>query len=285
MLTFEPIHPDFGAQVSGIDLSKPLDGAAVAELHDAVDTYSMLHFPDQQMSDEAQLALTRTLGEPEPNHVVFGKTGKVEYFGTIGNVIDADTKRDESHPLTHNQKGNNLWHSDSSFRLVPSYVSILCAYEVPGEGGETLYASQRAAYARLSPERQSEIDDLVVLHDYVFSRTRVAPVDPNHAASLPPIPQRLVRTNPGNGLRNYYAGSHARSIVGWHGIDSRRLIDELNEAATRPEDEYAHRWSPGDTVIYDNRCLLHRGAGYDADRWRRYMRQTRVQGAGPTLDE
>lgn len=285
MLTFEPIHPDFGARVTGLDLAGPLDDEAVAALHEAVDTYSLLHFPEQEMSDEAQLALTRSLGEPEPNHVVFGKTGKVEFFGTIGNVIDADTKRDESHPLTHNQKGNNLWHSDSSFRLVPSYVSILCAYEVPGEGGETEYASQRAAYERLSAERQAEIGDLHVLHDYVFSRTQVAPVDFNHAASLPPIPQRLVRTNPGNGRKNYYVGSHARSIVGWSGIDSRRLIDELNAAATRPEDAYTHRWQPGDTVIYDNRCLLHRGAGYDANRWRRYMRQTRVTGTGPTLDE
>lgn len=285
MLTFEPIHPDFGARVTGLDLAGPLDDEAVAALHEAVDSYSLLHFPEQEMSDEAQLALTRSLGEPEPNHVVFGKTGRVEYFGTIGNVIDADTKRDESHPLTHNQKGNNLWHSDSSFRLVPSYVSILCAYEVPGEGGETEYASQRAAYERLGAEQKAEIDDLEVLHDYVFSRTQVAPVDFNHAASLPPIPQRLVRTNPANGRKNYYVGSHARSIVGWTGIDSRRLIDDLNAAATRPEDAYSHRWRPGDTVIYDNRCLLHRGAGYDANRWRRYMRQTRVTGTGPTLDE
>ncbi|WP_420626417.1 TauD/TfdA dioxygenase family protein [Candidatus Poriferisodalis sp.] len=285
MLTIEPIHPDFGATVTGIDLSADFDDEATAALREAIDMHSLLHFPEQEMTDEAQFALTRCLGEPEPNHVHFGKTGEVIYFGTIGNVIDADTKRDESDPLTRNQKGNNLWHSDSSFRLVPSYVSILHAYEVPGEGGETEYASQRAAYARLDPSLQAEIDELQVLHDYVFSRTQVAPVDPNHAASLPPIPQRLVRTNPSNGAKNYYVGSHARSIVGWSGIDSRRLIDELNAGATRPEGVYSHRWSSGDTVIYDNRCMLHRGVGYDADRWRRYMRQTRVQGQGPTLDE
>ena len=285
MLAFESIHPDFGARVTGIDLTSTLGDEAVAELRSAIDTHSLLHFPEQEMTDETQLALTRCLGEPEPNHVLFGKTGKIEFFGTIGNVIDADKKRDESDPLTRNQKGNNLWHSDSSFRLVPSYVSILHAYEVPGEGGETEYVSQRAAYGRLDPSRQAEIDELQVLHDYVFSRTQVAPVDPNHAASLPPIPQQLVRTNPGNGAQNYYVGSHARSIVGWSGIDSRRLIDELNEGATRPDDVYSHRWSAGDTVIYDNRCMLHRGAGYDADRWRRLMRQTRVQGVGPTLDE
>ena len=99
------------------------------------------------------------------------------------------------------------------------------------------------------------------------------------------IENRLVRTNPGNGKKNYYVGSHARSIIGWSGIDSRKLIDDLLERATRPQDVYAHQWKVGDTVIWDNRCLLHRGAGYDADKWRRYMRQTRVTGVAPTLEE
>ncbi len=156
---------------------------------------------------------------------------------------------------------------------------------MPGEGGETEFVSQQAAYDRLSAERRAEIADLHVLHDYVFSRTQVAPVHPNHAASLPPFEQRLVRTNPRNGRKNYYVGSHARSIIGWSGIESRRLIDDLNAQATGVEHVYPHRWTDGDTVIWDNRCVLHRGAGYDANRWRRYMRQSRVRGAGPTLDE
>ena len=285
MFSYEPLHADFGARVTGVDLTSPLSDDEIAELHQAVDRYSVLHFPDQAMSDDAQIALTRQLGEPEENHVVFGRTGEVQYVGTIGNVIDAETKRDDDDPHTRSQKGNNLWHSDSSFRQVPSYVSILHAYEVPGEGGETEFVSQRAAYKRLSDERKTEINDLHVLHDYVFSRTKVAPVHDNHAASLPPIEHKLVRTNPTTGDKNFYVGSHARSIIGWSGIDSRSLIDELNEEATRPEAVYSHRFSEGDTLFWDNRCVLHRGAGYDANRWRRYMRQTRVRGAGPTLDE
>jgi alpha-ketoglutarate-dependent 2,4-dichlorophenoxyacetate dioxygenase len=281
----EPLHDDFGARVRGVDLTGPLPPDLVEALHGAIDEHSVLLFPDQDMSDEAQLSLTEALGEPEENHVAFGRTGEIVYIGTIGNVIDARTERDEADPHTLSQKGNNLWHSDSSFRRVPSYVSILHAYEVPAEGGETEFVSQRAAYGRLAPEKRAEIDDLHVLHDYVFSRTKVAPVDDNHAASLPPIEQKLVRANPRHGRRNYYAGSHARSIIGWSGIDSRRLIDELNEFATRPEHRWSQRWRPGDTVIWDNRCILHRGTGYDADRFRRFMRQTRVRGAGPTLEE
>jgi len=284
-MEIETIHDDFGARVRGVDLTGPLPPDRVEALHAAIDEHSVLLFPDQDMSDETQLRLTEALGEPEESHIAFGRTGEIVHIGTVGNVIDAHTKRDESDPHTVALKGNNLWHSDSSFRLVPTYVSILHAYEVPAEGGETEFVSQRAAYGRLAPEEQAEIDDLHVLHDYVFSRAKVAPVHDNHAASLPPIEQKLVRTNPRHGRRNYYVGSHARSIIGWSGIDSRRLIDELNEFATRPEHRWSHRWRPGDTVIWDNRCILHRGAGYDADRFRRHMRQSRVRGAGPTLEE
>ena len=284
-MEFEPLHGDFGARVSGVDLTSPLSSQLLEGLHKAIDEHSVLLFPEQDMSDEAQMRLTQALGEPEENHVTFGRTGEIVHLGTVGNVIDDDTKRDESDPHTRSMKGNNLWHSDSSFRLVPSYVSILHAYEVPAQGGATEFVSQRSAYSRLDSQTQNQINELHVLHDYVFSRTKTAPVHDNHAASLPPIEQKLVRTNPRHGRRNYYVGSHARSIIGWSGIDSRKLIDELNDLATRPEHRWSQQWSPGDTLFWDNRCILHRGTGYDADLYRRNMRQTRVRGAGPTLEE
>ena len=281
----EPLHPDFGARITGLDLTTRLSEPEVEAIREAIDTWSLLCFPGQAMNDEAHLKLTRRLGEPEAEHVTLGKSGRAVYFGTVGNVSEDGGKHGNDHPHTRYQTGNEMWHSDSSFRQVPSFVSITHAYEVPGEGGGTSFASMRRAYERLPEEVQATIDPLHVLHDYVFSRSKVAPVDPNHAASLPPVVHRLVRTNPRNGRRGYYVGSHARSIVGWSGIDSRRLIDDLLERATRPEDVYTHQWRVGDTVIWDNRCLLHRGTGYDAGRWRRRMRQTRVAGAGPTLDE
>ncbi|MEM7208117.1 MAG: TauD/TfdA family dioxygenase [Pseudomonadota bacterium] len=284
-MELEPLHNNFGVRVHGVDLTHELDDETIAGIHKAVDDHSLLCFPNQKMTDDAQLAFTRQLGEPEPEHVHFGRTGEVTFFGTVGNVVDKATKKDADHVNTRYQKGNEMWHSDSSFRYVPSYVSILHAYEVPGEGGATLFASMRTAYESLSGEMQDAIDPLHVIHDYVFSRAKTAPVDDNHAASLPPIEHKLVRTNPNNGKKNYYVGSHARSIVGWGGIDSRKLIDELNQSATKPDDIYSHFWSVGETVIWDNRCLLHRGGGYDANRWRRHMRQTRVSGLCNTLDE
>ena len=286
-LTIEPLHPEFGARITGVDLRGPLPDETVEEIRAAIDEYSFLCFPDQPFDDERQLAFTRSLGTPEPNHVKLGQEGKVEYFGTIGNVLDDGSKIGSSHKRTVFQTGNNMWHSDSSFRPVPTYVSIMCAYEVPEEGGRTEYVSCRAAYRRLPDATKATIDPLIAVHDYVFSRSKVAPdaVSPSHAASLPPVRQKLVRTNPGTGAKNYFVGSHAKEIEGWRFEDSRALLDDLLARATGAEHIYAHAWQPGDLVIWDNRCLVHRGSGYDADKYRRRMRQTRVSGAGPTLEE
>ena len=166
-------------------------------------------------------------------------------------------------------------------------LSIMCAYEAPDEGGATEFVSTRAAYRRLPDDMKAEIDPLIAVHDYVFSRSKVSPdaVTPSHAASLPPVQQKLVRTNPRTGAKNYFVGSHAKEIAGWNEKDSRVLLDNLLDRATREEHVYSHAWKPGDLVIWDNRCLIHRGSGFDADRYRRYLRQTRVRGAGSTLDE
>ena len=171
-----------------------------------------------------------------------------------------------------------------SFRDVPTYVSLMSAHEVPDEGGETEFVSCRSAYNRLPDGIRKRIDRGVVIHDYVFSRSKVAKVTDSHAA-LPPVRQRMVRVNPGNGERNYFVGSHAKTIEGWDYDEAREVIDDLLERATRPQSVMSHRWQAGDFVIWDNWCLLHRGAGYDADKYRRRMRQSRVTGGGNSLDE
>ena len=284
---FEPLHSDFGARVTGLDLGDGLSASAVSEIERAIDDFSFLWFPEQSVSDDMQLAFTKLLGEPEPSHVKLGQEGVIEYFITIGNVQDDGSVFGNDHPKTRFSTGNNMWHSDSSFREVPTYVSIMCAYEVPDEGGMTQFVSQRAAYNRLTEKTQVDIDPLIAIHDYVFSRSKVSDdaVTPSHANSLPPVRQKLVRKNPATGERNFYVGSHAREIEGWGFAESRDLLDDLLARTTEREHFYEHTWSPGDLVIWDNRCLLHRGSGYDADKYRRRMRQTRVQGAGSTLQE
>ena len=284
---FEPLHSEFGAKVTGLNLGEELSAASVSAIERAIDDYSLLWFPDQSISDDMQLAFTRLLGDAEPNHVKLGQEGIIEYFITIGNVQDDGSVLDNKHPKTRFLTGNNMWHSDSSFRKVPTYVSIMCAYEVPDEGGTTQFVSQRTAFDRLPAKIQADIAPLITIHDYVFSRSKVGDdaVTSSHANSLPPVRQKLVRRNPATGRRNFYVGSHAREIEGWRFSESRNLLDDLLTRSTKAKHVYEHKWAPGDLVIWDNRCLLHRGSGYDADKYRRRLRQTRVQGRGTTLEE
>ena len=283
MENLTPLHPEFGVRLE----SPSIEALDTAALHRLIDRYSFVHVPDVACGDGPHLDLTRSLGEPEEEHVRLGREGKVAWFGTVGNVREDGTVRRNDHNETLYQTGNNMWHSYSSFRAVPSFVSITCAYETPDEGGETMFASQRSAFERLDASEQERLEPLVAIHDYVFSRSKVHPdaVTTAHAVSLPPVRQRLVRRNPATGAGNLFIGSHAREVEGWTFEESRELLDGLLEEATAGDHVLAHRWQPGDLVIWDNRCLLHRGAGYDADRYRRYMRQTRVKGAGSTLDE
>ena len=279
------LHKDFGLMVTGLSLKDDLSNNEVLQIKEWIDNYSLVVFPSQNLNDQSHLEFTKKLGEPEPNHVSLGRDGVVNYFGTIGNVQPDGSVAGNNDKQTRFLTGNNMWHSDSSFRKVPSFVSIMSVYEVPEHGGDTEYVSSRAAYSRLSSEVRELIEHLEVIHDYVFSRSKVAEVDPKHAASLPPITQRLVRRNPNTGAKNFYIGSHAKEIVGWNYEDSRLLLDELLAKTVADEYVYTHTWQPGDLVIWDNRCILHRGTGYDADKYRRFMRQTRVAGLGPTLDE
>lgn len=283
-LSIEPLHEDFGAKITGVDMSTPLDDATLASVRDAIDQHSFLLFPDQDFNDDKQLALTRQIGEPEPSHTA---VDRIEYFGTIGNVQADGSAIGNDHKKTVFLTGNNMWHSDASFKEVPAFVSIMCAYETPAEGGATMFVSARGAYQRLTDEEKENTDPLVVIHDYVYSRSKVAPdaVSPELAASLPPVRQRLVRHNKNADAKNLFIGSHAKTIEGWDETEARQLLDDMTDRATAEQHVYSHSWQPGELVIWDNRCLLHRGEGYDADRFRRYMRQTRVRGDGPTLTE
>ncbi|MEM7188831.1 MAG: TauD/TfdA family dioxygenase [Pseudomonadota bacterium] len=281
----EPLHDELGAKITDIDLAETPAGDTLEAICEAIDTHSFVWFPDQPFDDDRQLALTKALGEPEPGHVAYGEEGKIEYFGTIGNVQQDGTALGETAQKTKFLKGNNLWHSDASFKAVPAFASIMCAYETPAEGGETLFVSTRSAWDRLDEDRQAELEPMIGIHDYTYSRSKVAEVKPSLSASLPPVRQKLVRTNPRNGRKNLFLGSHCREIEGMGYDASRALLEDLTTEAVADEHVLWHRWQPGDLVIWDNRCLIHRGAGYDADKYRRYMRQTRVSGTSSSLEE
>lgn len=282
-----PLHPDFGLQILAVDLSKSLEDTLFEKIETAVEEYSVVLLRAQSLDDASQLAFSRRFGELEYGHVAYGRDGSIEYIGRIGNIDANGTQLPLKHKDVVFSTGNEMWHSDSSFREIPARFSISYAYEVTPEGGELEFVSTRAAYARLPAELKETIADLVVVHDYVYSRSKVGEnvVSDSLAVSLPPVRQKLVRTNHATGAKNFYLGSHARSIEGWNDDDARALLDDLVARASKSEYRYQHRWQVGDLLIWDNRCVLHRGRPYDADRYRRRMHQTRVAGLCSSLDE
>lgn len=284
-MKIEPIHAEFGARVSGMKLTSGLSESSFARIDEAINRYSILLFEDQEMDDDIHLEFTARFGALEEEHVSYYSRGKVIYIGTVGNV-DADGNK-ASARQTKASTGNEMWHSDSSFREIPAMYSILSAYEVPDEGGETEFASARAAYKRLDHETRQLIETKIGIHDYIYSRTKVGEdaVTENQRIFMHPVRQRLVRQNPVTGERNVYLGSHVKAIEGMPDDEARPLIDRLVAEVTRAQSIYRHRWKPGDFMIWDNRCILHRGCGYDAEKYRRRMHQTRVRGVAPSIAE
>ena len=284
-MKIEPLHPEFGARIGGVDLCQPLDQSDFEQIDAAINRYSFLLFENQQMNDETHLDLTRRFGELEEEHGSYYSLGEITYIGRVGN-IDNDGNKVSARQIKAST-GNEMWHSDSSFREIPAMYSILTAYEVPDEEGVTEFASARSAYQRLDHETRQCIESKVGIHDYIYSRSKVGDdaVTRNQRTYMHPVRQRLVRQNPVTGDRNVFVGSHVKEIEGMPDAEARPLIARLIAEVTRPESIYRHRWKVGDFVIWDNRCLLHRGCGYDADKYRRRMHQTRVRGRGPSIAE
>ena len=284
-MNIEPLHTEFGARISGVDLSLELDQPTFAQIDLALNRHSFLLFENQQMNDQAHLDFTRRFGELEEEHVSYYSRGEITYMGTVGN-IDADGNKVSARQIK-SSTGNEMWHSDSSFREIPAMYSLLTAYEVPDEAGETAFASARSAYQRLDPSTRELIEGRVGIHDYIYSRTQISEdaVNQGQRTYMHPVRQRLVRQNPVTGERNVYVGSHVKEIEGMPDGEAKPLIKRLIAEVTRPQSVYRHRWQVGDFVIWDNRCLLHCGCGYDADKYRRRMHQTRVRGAGPSIAE
>jgi alpha-ketoglutarate-dependent 2,4-dichlorophenoxyacetate dioxygenase len=288
-LTITPVHPVLGARVEGVDLTAPLDDATFGKIHAAFQEYSVLVFPGQQLSDEQQMAFTTRFGPLETTIKSIGQERRLhENMVDLSNVDPNAEGRlmgwTDRRMLY--QSGNQLWHTDSSFKPVPAMASLLSGREVPPVGGETEYVSMRHAYATLPAELQRRLEGRVVVHSILYSRSTIAKglFDPEHEQELPPVRQALVRTNPVNGRKAIYIGSHAWYIEGMDYAESRRLLDDLLAHTTRPECVYQHRWTQWDLVMWDNRAVLHRGRPWDAAQHRRVMRRTTLAGEGPTAE-
>ena len=282
------IGNEFVAEVTGLDLRAPLDAGAAANIHAAMDRYAVLVFHDQPLSDEEQIAFTRSLGKIELNTAnnvtpldqrrLGIEMSDISNLDQRGNMLERDDRRRAFN------LGNRLWHSDSSFKVVPAKYSLLSARIVPTAGGNTEFADMRAAYDALEAAAKAEIEDLVTEHSLMFSRGQIGFTDftAEERVKFAPVRHRLVRTNPATGRKSLYLSSHVGGIVGWPVPEALAFVRDLAEHATQRQFVYAHAWRQYDLVIWDNRQTMHRARRYQDTGVVRDMRRTTLEGDGPT---
>jgi alpha-ketoglutarate-dependent 2,4-dichlorophenoxyacetate dioxygenase len=275
-LKIQPLRSDFGAAITGVDLGSELSEVAFRPIRRALDDFGLLVFPAQPMDDDQQVAfselfgpLERTVSTNPAGGSPFARQSNIDI--ATGEIIPMDD------PRMAYQKGNYLWHADSTFKRVPSLCSILSAREVPPEGGATEFVSTAAAHDALDDETKARIADLVVEHDFGYSRRRTGfQLSEQQRAEMPAVRHPLVQVNPVTGRKSLMIGAHAKQIVGWSVEDSQALLDELLAGATGAGAVYRHEWRTGDVLVWDNRSTLHRATPYDAERHRRVMQRTTV---------
>ncbi|MSP88972.1 MAG: TauD/TfdA family dioxygenase [Alphaproteobacteria bacterium] len=268
-----------GAACTGIDLSLPIAAPARDAIIAAFQTHHVLAIRDQRLSKTNLSDFAAIFGEVEGN--IFRKTdgSLLEAVHEITN-FGADGKPSAEPYL----KSNFNWHTDKAYQAVPSLLTMLHAVELPPSGGDTQFADMTRAYDALPDDLKTEIAGLKVVHSFEHMRVSTGdrPLTPAEREASPPVIHPLVRTHPDTGARSLYIGMYCSHILGMEAAASRALLDRLLAHATQPHFVYTHEWRPGDLVLWDNRCLVHRAvANYELGRYRRVLMRVVVKGTVP----
>jgi alpha-ketoglutarate-dependent taurine dioxygenase len=272
-LEIEPLDATFGAVIRGVRLAE-LDDETWAALHEAWLEYALLVVPGQHLSRAEQIAFARRFGPLEFE------------MAAISNVRSDGSIRPEegNDDVIKVLKGNMGWHADSTYMPVQAKGAVFSAEVVPSEGGQTGFADMRAAWDALDPAMRDRLEGLSAYHSLHFSQSKLGHEHREGSAYSGygfhdgPVPRRpLVKTHPQTGRKSLLIGRHAYGIPGLDRAESERLLDELIDFACQPPRVYHHHWTPGDTVIWDNRCLLHRATPWDMTQ-PRVMWHTRLAG-------
>jgi alpha-ketoglutarate-dependent taurine dioxygenase len=273
--TITPIDATLGAVVNDLALAH-MDAPTWKTVERAFHDHAVLVFPGQNLTEGEQVAFANRFGDiellaPDPEQ----KAVNISNQKPDGTVMGADEHRFKS------LRGNEGWHTDSSYMPLAAKASVLSAQVVPSREGETEWADMRAAYAALDEPTRRRIAGLSAYHSLYHSQAKIGHVVETgggygfHTKGAPLRP--LVKVHPVTGRPALFIGRHAYGIPGLSEAESEKLLSDLVEFACRPPRTYAHRWQPGDVVIWDNRCVLHRARPYDY-REVRVMRHTRVAG-------
>ncbi len=271
--TVTPLDASFGALVTDVKLSV-IDDERFERLYRTWLEYGLLVFPGQHLSREEQVAFARRFGELEIEIVPISN---VRGDGSI-------RKDDEADDVVKVLKGNMGWHCDSTYMPVQAKGAVFTAHVVPPTGGETGFVDMRAAYDALSPAMKERIAGLAAYHSLHYSQSKVGHQHKEGSAyggygfqvKDPPL-RPLVKVHPETGRPALMIGRHAFGIPGLAPDESDRLLQELLDFACQPPRVYHHRWTPGDAVLWDNRCLMHRACPWDMTQ-PRVMYHSRIAG-------
>jgi taurine dioxygenase len=265
-LTILPMTPTIGAEIEGVDLTRPLSEATVSALRQALLDWKVLFFRDQVIDTEQHLAFARRFGALEVHPFAPQKPGYPEVLA-----------------ITHDEKNRgkeNTWHSDVTWRLEPSLGSILRAIELPPVGGDTLFADMYAAYDGLKDEVKAKIDNAVAMHDFTHFRAgmRKRGLSEEQIEEMnrkyPMAEHPVVRTHPETGRRCIYVNAaFTLHIVGMEKAESDALLAHLYAQAAIPEYQCRFRWSPNAIAFWDNRASQHYAA---SDYWPAVRKMERV---------
>jgi taurine dioxygenase len=278
--TATPLSEVAGAEIAGVDLSRPIDEGLREEILQAFLAHQLLVFRRQALTPAQQAAFSESFG-PLEEHVIRLRDGSKPPPVHVVSNLDADgnpTERPHSH-------GNYYWHTDKSYHAVPSLLTILHAIELPPSGGgDTQFANMTLAWRALPERTKRAIADLRAVHSWEASRRNTGnrPASEEEKRERPPVSHPVVRTHPDSGAKSLYIGTHTSHVEGMPQDEGAALLDGLLQHATQSRFVYTHLWQPGDLVMWDNRCLLHRAlANYDMGRHRRVLHRTVVRGAVP----
>ena len=273
-----PTDATLGARVYGIDLNGPLTSAAFSEIVSAWHAHAVLAFPGQHLDERRQIAFSRRFGLLERKIVdVKEIPDRNPEMDIISNVRQDGTLVEPGTAHAFFLEGDRYWHTDSSFKRIPAKASLLSARRVPAEGGDTEFADMRAAYDALDDTMKAWLSDKAAVHSLRYSQGLVGGLETLSEAeldALPPVVHPIIREHAPTGRKCLYIGRHASHIVGEDIETSRVLLRELCDQACRPPRVFGYCWGVGDLVIWDNRCVLHRGRGYPPDQARTVARTT-----------
>ena len=277
----QPFDAPLGAEVIGLDLARPLGGEDFAALHRAHLDHHVLVFRDQRITPTQQVEFSRRFG-PLQIHVL-----RQFQLPSDPEVLIISNIKENGQPIGLGDAGH-YWHSDLSYKAVPSLGSMLHAQELPAQGGDTLFANQHTAWEALPAHLQRAVEGASAEHSYLAKYAELQrrnPWRPNltqeQIDEVVPAVHPVVRTHPETGRRALFVSEHFTTrIIGLPEDESRALLDELFDHSTRPQHIYRHQYLPGDMVFWDNRSVMHLAAGCPEDQ-RRKLYRTTIEGDVP----